>query len=406
MQCRVCDSRQLQLIVDLGDQPWANDFLTPDRIGKEPFYPLRVLWCSRCSTAQLDYTVKKEVMFGDHTYLSGMTRTLSQHFRNVAAHVDETFMCDRSAKSVLDIGSNDGTQLSHFQTLGYEVLGVESSETIARLANEAGIPTENAFFNGTLAERLGQRFDVVNASGVFFHLEELHSVAEGIRTVLRRDGVFVVQFLYMRSIVENLAFDQIYHEHLLYYTLRTLDTLLKRHGLALFDAYFSPIHGGSIVAFAGHEGEHPRAARLERLEAAETKVGANSVEWYLRFARDIERVRERSLAFLDDRKKKGKTIFGFGAPVKGNTLLNYFNIGTDRLKCLVEKNPLRRGRFSPGMHIPIVLEDELTGAPDAYFVLAWNFREEILERNRELLANGVEFFFPIEPGASREESPI
>ena len=399
MDCRVCDANEFRLIIDFGSQPWANDFLTPDRVGTEPQYPLRLLRCERCATVQLDYTVKKEVMFADHTYLSGMTTTLSRHFEEVARQVDADFMGGRPAKSALDIGSNDGTQLKHFQSLGYRVLGVESSATIARLANEAGVPTVHAFFNLPLAEKLDERFDIINASGVFFHLEELHSVAEGIRKSLKRDGVFVVQFLYMKSIVENLAFDQIYHEHLLYYTLQTLGRLLSRHGLALFDAVFSPIHGGSMIAFVGHEGVRGRTPRLEALERAEAEAGANDLAWYQRFAADIAQVRSRSLDFLADRKRRGKRIFGFGAPVKGNTLLNYFQIGPDYLECLVEKNTLRKGLFSPGMHIPVVMEDELAGAPDAYFVLAWNFKKEILERNRHLVEQGVEFFFPIDPDA-------
>jgi SAM-dependent methyltransferase len=406
VKCRVCDAVDLKLVIDFGDQPWANNFLTADQVGKEPFYPLRLLWCAGCFTVQLDYTVKKEVMFSDHTYLSGMTRTLSEHFRDIARLVDETLMAGRSVKTVLDIGSNDGTQLRHFQDLGYDVLGVESSRTIAAMANQAGVRTINAFFNEELVvrERLENAFDVINAAGVFFHLEELHSVAEGIRRALRRDGVFVVQFLYMKSIVENLAFDQIYHEHLLYYTLTCLNTLLGRHGLALFDAYHSPIHGGSMIAFAAHQGERPRTPRLAALEAAERAADANSFDWYARFAKDIAKVKERSLAFIQAKKREGKTIYGFGAPVKGNTLLNYFRIGTESLDCLVEKNPLRKGLYSPGMHIPVVLEDELDGPPDAYFVLAWNFKHEILERNRNLVEQGVDFFFPVNPQERAERS--
>ena len=165
-------------------------------------------------------------MFGDHTYLSGVTRSLSEHFRGVADEVDRR-LDPHSARTVLDIGSNDGTQLKHFQTLGYDVLGVESSKRTAQLANQAGVPTLNRFFNGELAQEIGRKFDAINAAGVFFHLEELHSVTEGIRECLVDDGVFVVQFLYMKRILKNLAFDQIYHEHLLYYNLKNIDILLS-----------------------------------------------------------------------------------------------------------------------------------------------------------------------------------
>ncbi|MBI4625630.1 MAG: methyltransferase, partial [Verrucomicrobia bacterium] len=167
MQCRVCDSTRLELAIDLGEQPWCNNFLTREQVGREPYYPLRVVHCQDCGTAQLDYTVKKEVMFGDHTYLSGVTTSLSDHFAQVAAEVDGRFFKAVPGKSVLDIGSNDGTQLKHFQKLGYDVLGVESSKTTAQIAGAAGVPTLNAFFNAETARALGRKFHAINAAGVF-----------------------------------------------------------------------------------------------------------------------------------------------------------------------------------------------------------------------------------------------
>lgn len=398
MLCRVCDSTNLEPAVDLGKQPWCNHFLRAEKVGTEPMYPLRVVFCRDCCTAQLDYTVKKEIMFGDHTYLSGVTRSLSEHFRKVAAEVDQRFGGPaKKPKSVLDIGSNDGTQLKHFQSLGYDVLGVESSKRTAEIANRAGVNTLNEFFNLELVRRLDRKFDVINAAGVFFHLEELHSVCDGIREALADDGVFVVQFLYMKQIVENLAFDQIYHEHLLYYNLATIEVLLNRHGLEMFDAYVSPIHGGSVIGFVTHRSRRAPSERLNRLRAAEAASRSNDLETYFEFARRIERMKAENLAFLDEAKRLGKTVFGMGAPVKGNTLLNYFGIGRQYLDCLVEKNELRRGLFSPGQHLPIAIESELAAPPDVYYVLAWNFKQEILANNRPLIEQGVEFFFPVNP---------
>lgn len=396
-RCRICDSARLEPAIDLGSQPWCNNFLKKEEVGQEPFYPLRVVYCHDCATAQLDYTVPREVMFVDHTYLSGITKTLSEHFKAVAGEVDTQFFSGTKDKSVLDIGSNDGTQLKHFKDLGYQVLGVESAGIPARMARDAGIETVNEFFNLELVRRLGRKFQVINAAGVFFHLEELHSVAEGIREALREDGVFIVQFLYMKRIVENMAFDQIYHEHLLYYNLRTIEALLSRHGLAMFDAYLSPIHGGSIVGFISHQGKRQPAARLQALRQAEQAEKSNEFSTYLEFAGRIKRMKEENLAYLGKARRQGKRIFGFAAPAKGNTLLNYFGIGMRYLECLVEKNILRRGLYSPGMHIPIVIEDELKEAPDIYYVLAWNFKSEILANNRRLLDKGVEFYFPVNP---------
>jgi len=397
MNCRVCDSKNIELAIDLGSQPWANHFLKKEEIGKEPFYPLHVVYCHDCATAQLDYTVKKEIMFGNHTYLSGITKSLNEHFRKVAKEIDTRFFSDVLNKSILDIGSNDGTQLKHFKSLGYDVLGIESSKTIAKIANDAGINTLNEFFNFDVANRLRRKFHVINAAGVFFHLEELHSAAEGIKKALRENGIFVVQFLYMKMIVENLAFDQIYHEHLLYYNLKTIEVLLNRHGLSMFDAYLSPIHGGSIIGFVTHNKQRRISKRLQMLLKAEFEEKSNDFSAYVKFTECIIQMKQKILAYLDREKQQGKMIFGFGAPVKGNTLLNYFGIGTQYLHCLVEKNELRRGLYSPGMHIPVVIEKELERPPDIYFVLAWNFKKEILANNKHLMDKGIEFYFPVNP---------
>lgn len=396
MKCRVCDANDFSLIIDLGMQPWGNHFLTEDLVGKEPFYPLRVVYCNKCSTAQLDYTVKKEVMFSNHTYLSGITSTLSEHFKQLAIEVNSSYFKESQDKSAMDIGSNDGTQLKHYQDLGYEVLGVESSSKTAKIANDNNIPTLHAFFNLETAEEINRKFDVINAAGVFFHLEELHSVTEGIKLALKENGVFVVQFMYMKNIVENCTFDQIYHEHLLYYTLKTIQTLLNRHGLALTDAYLSPIHGGSMMGFVTHkERQLPKSKRLVELEKKEEESKINELKTYQKLAERVQNLKEKTLSYLQEQKKAGKTIYGFGAPVKGNTLLNYFGIGKETLDLMVEKNKLRKNLYTPGTHIPIYMEDEIKKHPDIYFVLAWNFKNEILRNNQHLIALGVEFYFPL-----------
>lgn len=400
MKCRVCDHQNLEMVLDLGDQPWCNDFIPKEAIGKEPYYPLRLIYCHGCSAAQLDYTVKKEVMFGDHTYLSGMTATLSNHFKRIAEETFEKFLQHSQNKAVLDIGSNDGTQLSHFQALNCQVVGVESSLKTAKIANDQGIETKNNFFNEDTAEALvaekAMRFDLINAAGVFFHLEELHSVCRGIKKALAEDGVFVVQFLYMKNIMENLAFDQIYHEHLLYYTLQTINHLLQRHDLEMFDARIDPIHGGSVIAFVGHPGQREKTSQLEDLVAKEKASRTNDIESYYNFAVNVAKMKKENLAFLKKAKAEGKTIFGMGAPVKGNTLLNYFGVNGDYIDCLLEINSLRKGLYSPGQHIPVIMEEDSASQPDIFYVLAWNFKKEILRKNEHLLEQGIEFYFPVD----------
>jgi SAM-dependent methyltransferase len=398
MNCRICKSTQLKPVIDLGLQPWGNHFLKPSQVGKEPFYPLHVVYCLDCETSQLDYTVAKETMFRDHTYLSGVTKSLNQHFEKMAHLVDGQFLKNTRQKSVLDIGSNDGTQLKHFQKLGYEVLGVESSISTAKIANDSGVPTLNEFFNSELIKKVGKQFDVINASGVFFHLEELHSVTLGIKQALKEDGVFVVQFLYMKRILENLAFDQIYHEHLLYYTLKTIQRLLDQFDLEMFDADLFPIHGGSIVGFVGHKGRRSISSRLKELRAEEDRCKTNNIETYFQFAKQIAIKKNEDVGYLKAQRAKGKKIYGLGAPVKGNTLLNYYGVSSDLITYLVEINTLRKGLVAPGSHIPIMMEEDVANnPPDIYFVLAWNFKEEILNRYQDLVKNGVEFYFPVNP---------
>ena len=396
VSCRVCDLQDFDLILDLGDQPWGNGFIPTSRIQDEKSYPLKLIRCRNCETAQLDFTVPKEAMFIDHTYLSGTTKTLENHFFVTAQMVQNKFLNDKENAKILDIGSNDGQQLKQYINLGYDVLGVESATVVSKIANDSGVPTINKFFNLETAEKIDEKFDVINASGVFFHLEELHSVTDGIKFLLKPDGVFVVQFIYMKLMQDNIAFDQIYHEHLLYYSLKTIEILLNKHGLEMFDAYVSPIHGGSIVGYVGHAGAWNKSNRLHELREEEEASQTNSLERYLQFAKDAHISKEKTRKWVDSQRKNGKTIFGLGAPVKGNTLLNFFDLNQEEIPYLTERNPLRKGLVSPGKHIPVIMDDDLPFEPDSYLVLAWNFKEEILKRHSEDLKKGIEFFFPVD----------
>ena len=285
--CRICSKKDFELIIDLGMHPWGNHFLIENEIGKEPKYPLRLLYCINCGLPQLDFTVKKEIMFGNHTYLSGITKTLENHFNNTAKLTNE-FISDKHNKTVLDIGSNDGTLLKQFKDIGYDVLGFESSKITSDIAQKSGIKTINSFFNYDEAKKLNCKFDVINAAGVFYHLEELHSVCEGIKLLLDTNGVFVVHFVYMKTLVENCAFDQIYHEHLLYYNLKTLKILLDLHELEIFDFFESDIHGGSIIAFVNHRKQRPIDNKINQRINSEKMSGCNSLEFYLNFAKKLK----------------------------------------------------------------------------------------------------------------------
>ena len=401
LKCRVCDQTDFEMILDLGDQPWGNGFIRPQDVTLEKAYPLRLVYCKACSTSQLDVTIPKEEMFVEHTYLSGTTTTLQKHFEELANKVHNRFLQEKKSPQILDIGSNDGTQLLEYKKLNCRVLGVESASYVSEIANQNGVNTLNAFFNLETALKINKKFDVINASGVFFHLEELHSVCKGIKLVLDSEGVFVVQFIYMKLMQDNTAFDQIYHEHLLYYTLKSVNTLLVRHDLEMFDAEISHIHGGTVIGYIGHPGNRSISDRMLNLLAEEEQSGANTLERYHEFAAAALVAKEKTVAWVDQEVEKGKTVYGLGAPVKGNTLLNFFDIGPDRIQFLTERNPLRKGLLSPGMHIPVIMDDELPKVPDSYLVLAWNFKDEILRRHAPDVANGVEFYFPVDPSGKK-----
>ena len=395
MKCRICGSKNLSEVLNLGKQPWCNNFLKKSELGKEKKYPLVLMYCNTCSLVQLNHTVKKEIMFADHTYLSGITKTLSDHFKEVADKIDLRFNKNKTKKEILDIGSNDGTFLKHFVKKKWKALGIESSKKISKIANKKKIKTINKFFNLNTAKQIKTKFDFINASGIFFHLEELHSFTKGVKFLLKEDGVFIVQFLYMKSIVENVAFDQIYHEHLLYYNLTTLQNLLLMHNLEIFDCELTPVHGGQMIAYVCHKNKKKISSKFKKYVSKEKISKCNSLKYYKKFKNKVQKLKNENISFLQKAKKNKLTIFGIGAPAKGNTLLNYFNINKKTISKLLEKNKMRKNTFAPGSHIPIVMEDEEKQIPDIYYVLAWNFKKEILKSFKKKGYNKSKFYFPV-----------
>ena len=394
MKCRSCSAKKLSLILDLGQQPWCNDFLTKERLGAEAVYPLRLNYCEECELLQLDHTVPKEVMFGDHCYLSGMTQTLIDHFYEVAKENVSQFDLI-STDLVVDIGGNDGSQLMQYQKLGiHNVLNVECAQRVSDISQKNGVLTVNEYYNRALVERtIGKKVvKLYNASGVFFHLEELHSVIDGIKYSLREDGALIIQFMYAGTMIEKLNFDTIYHEHLCYYTLHSLNNLLAPYDLKIFDAYYSEIHSGSIVAKITHTGSW-LDVETERYRELLEKDKEYSIDAFKNFAQTIESQKGNLRATLQGLKDDGKTIYAYGAPAKGNTLLNYFGIDKSLVDKAVEINELKVGNYLPQSHIPITLEDK-NDLPDYYLLLSHNFADEIIKKNKDIIAKGVKFIIP------------
>lgn len=396
MKCRGCKTENnFEVILDLGKQAWCNDFLEKHQVGKEKKYPLKLVYCKACDLLQLTYTVPKETMFLQHDYVSGTTRTLRDHFNQLAEENVKQF--GLSGKDmILDIGGNDGTQLFQYKLKGLEnVLNVESATNIAKMSEEIGIPTINAFFNEELVYKRFKpgTISLINASGVFFHLEELDSVIRAIKYLLLGEGIFIVQFMYAPQMIRNKTFDMIYHEHLLYYTLKSLENLLRPYGLEVFDAYESDIHSGSVIAKISHNTSKEAASKTQRYLDLKARDDQFKMEDFIAFGKEIESKKGELRKFLKKLKRQGKTIYAYGAPAKGNTLLQYFNIDDTLITKVVEVNPLKIGKFTPITHLPIIKETNLD-VPDYYLLLSHNFQTEILERNKELIDKGLKFISP------------
>ena len=383
-----------EVILDLGNQPWANGFLKKDECGNEPKYPLQLVYCREPQLLQLSYFVPKEVMFKDHSYISGTTRTLISHFYKLAEENSTQFNLDKENDIILDIGGNDGSQLEQYQKLGFKnVINFESADNICKLSSDKGINTINDFFNEeTVKEHLVKNsIKLINASGVFFHLEELDSVIKGINYCLQDDGIFVAQCMYVGAMVDNLNFDTIYHEHLCCYTLHSLTKLLKKYNLELEDAYFDKIHSGSIIC-KFRKKSYPVTMSLRTLDLIE-RDRKYTLESFKDFATKIEENKFKLKELLEDLVAQGKKIYGYGAPVKGNTLLNYMGIDNKLIQKIVEINPYKIGTYAPGSYIPVIEESE-EDIPDYYLMLSHNFEDEILEKNKELIKRGVKFILP------------
>jgi 2-polyprenyl-3-methyl-5-hydroxy-6-metoxy-1,4-benzoquinol methylase len=396
LKCRCCGGQNVKLFLDLGDQPHCNRLIPikfADR--KEPYYPLRVGFCSDCTMVQIDYTIPKESMFNDYPYVSGTTATLVRHFKETAERLVATYGL-RSDDLVVDIGSNDGTWLMQYQPLGQRVLGIDPATNVVEFAIKRGVPTWMRFFNEEVAREIVAkegRASLVTAAGVFFHLEELHSVIRGVKELLSEDGVFVVQAIYLGGMIDNLAFDQIYHEHLVYYTLRSIEALFAQHGLEVFDARIVAIHGGSIEVHVAPKGKRPIQPSVMSMRAEEERKGYGRFDTYQKFAANVWRLRDELRALLQRYHNQAKTVYAYGAPAKGATLLNTFGVGPDWVQKAAEKNLMKVGYLMPGSRIPII--DERDARPDAYLLLAWNFFEEIVAKERDFLRRRGEFIVPI-----------
>jgi len=394
--CRVCQSSDIRQILDLGHQPWGNDFIKIEKNQINQRYPLIFVICEKCKMSQINYTVPKELMFKNHSYMSGTTKTLSLHFSNVSEQILKKFPLKEN-EYVLDIGGNDGTFLENFKNKNIKVLNVDSGVQQSTLSNQKGIECINAYFNeelaSTILEERGQA-SIIHGSGIFFHLEELSSAFRGVKKLLKKDGVLVAEFIDLKSMMEKLAFDQIYHEHLLYYSLTTFNNMLKAYDLEIFDAQLYSIHGGSYVVLIKHkESEFGQTSNLKSLIQEEINYGILRYEPYENFAKKVKSFKNEILKLFNKLKSQKKTIYALGAPVKGSTMINYLMLDENYIDCAVEINSFKFNTYYPGTRIPVVNQEEIK-EPDYYFMLSWNFQNEIISKMSSYVKRGGKFIIP------------
>jgi SAM-dependent methyltransferase len=400
-KCRFCGGALRHTFVDLGMSPLCESYVPADRVNAmEPFYPLHAKVCERCLLVQLEEFVAAEDIFSEYAYFSSYSDSWVEHARKYVEMAVERFGLDGNSL-VAELASNDGYLLQHVVQRGIPALGIEPAANIASVARERGIETIVAFFGQELAGQLardGRAADLIVANNVMAHVPDLNDFVGGIATLLAPEGVVTVEIAYLLRLIESNQFDTIYHEHFSYFSLLTGQKVLAAHGLEVFDVEELKSHGGSLRYYAQHAdtGRHAVTPRVAELAERERELGFDTLEAHLSFSDQVNETKWRLLEFLIERRREGKRIAGYGAPGKGNTLLNFCGIRTDLLAYTVDRNPYKQGRFLPGTHIPIRHPDALEqDRPDYILILPWNLKEEIVQQLAYAREWGAQFVVPI-----------
>ena len=399
-KCRICDNPNLKKALSLGETPLANSLLSKKELeNEEELYPLELVFCNKCNLCQLSYVVHPERMFKHYLYVSSTTQSFDKHFEDLADKAIKDLSLGQGA-FVIDIGSNDGILLKKFKEKGLQVLGIEPATNICEIARKSGIDTINDFFNSEIANtiiKLKGKADVITATNVFAHIPDIKDFTSNVKNLIKDDGTFIIEVQYLLDTLQKITFDNIYHEHVSYFSVISLDKFFKDEGMQIVKVEHVDSHGGSIRVFIKTNNKNLVIDKsVEEFIESERVYGLNKEETYEKFAQKVLEMRNKLINFIKTKKEEGKKIIGYGAPAKATTLLNFYQINKDHLDYIIDDNKLKQGLFIPGVRIPIISKENMGNPlPDYALILAWNFADEIILNNKFYTDKGVKFVIPI-----------
>ena len=399
--CRFCQTQLHHTFVDLGMSPLSNAFLNPEQLDKkEPFFPLHAYVCEQCFLVQLEEFEHPEEIFSDYAYFSSYSESWLDHARKYTEMMIERFSLN-SSHQIIEIASNDGYLLQYFKEKNIPVLGIEPAANVADVAIKKGIETRIQFFGKETASALRSESicgDLILGNNVLAHVPDLNDFVAGLKIALAEDGIITMEFPHLLNIIKEHQFDTIYHEHFSYLSLYTVEQVFNKHQLKIFDVEQIQTHGGSLRIFCCHEEDNTQeiSPRVNEIKQLEINSGLDQLDTYLDFTDKVQQTRQSLLDFIIKAKEQNKTIVGYGAPAKGNTLLNYCNIKTDFIDYTVDRSPHKQGKFLPGTHIPVYPVERINETkPDYILILPWNLRDEIAQQLEYTNEWGCKLVLPI-----------
>jgi len=398
--CRICNNTNLIKYLDLGSTPLANAIIKKEDLNKEEkSFPLEVMFCPECCLSQLSLVVNPKIMFSNYPYRSSISKTFIEHCKEIATICQHSYDV-KDSDLIIDIASNDGCLLQQFKVMGSRVIGVDPATNLAEIANKNGIKTINAFWSRDIAERIAKEHGhakVITAMNVFAHVNDLNEFVDGVKTLLDKDGIFIIEAPHALHLIENTEFDTIYHEHLSYLLVKPLEKLFSKYNMNIFRVDETPIHGGSIRVYVAHnESRHTKDPSVGMVTEKERNGKLYRIEGYQSFSKRVEKIKQDLNEILHKIKNDDKVVAAYGATAKGNTLLNYCKIKSDLITFVADDTPEKQNHFTPGSRIPILKSEQITiQQPDYLILLAWNFAKELMKKTQDYEKNGGKYIIPI-----------